>query len=385
MPWRTVEVREQRVQFVVAAARKEKPLLELCREFGISRPTGYAWLGRYQQQGIEGIRERSRRPQQSPRQTSGEQERLVVQCRLRYPDWGARKLQVLLRREGTELTRSTIHRILLRYDLVHDEDRSTEATKRFERENPNELWQMDFKGSRGWPGSVGPLSVLDDHSRYVLVLRALGSTLRGPVQEQLQQAFQDCGVPAAMLMDHGVPWWSARSPSGFTHLNVWLMKQGIDLCWSGIRHPQTQGKVERFHGELQRAAERRGLSQDLSGWLERFRWEHNHVRPHEALGMRTPAQVWQPSPRRYDPRPPAWEYGRAAKVLKVDCQGKVDAWGQRWLIGQALSGERIGLHRFGERAHVYYCATLIRELDFVNQRSLLVNRWLTDEVPKPKL
>ena len=380
-----MEVREQRVQFVVAAARKEKPLLELCREFGISRPTGYAWLGRYQQQGIEGIRERSRRPQQSPRQTSGEQERLVVQCRLRYPDWGARKLQVLLRREGTELTRSTIHRILLRYDLVRDEDRSTEATKRFERENPNELWQMDFKGSRGWPGSVGPLSVLDDHSRYVLVLRALGSTLRGPVQEQLQQAFQDCGVPAAMLMDHGVPWWSARSPSGFTHLNVWLMKQGIDLCWSGIRHPQTQGKVERFHGELQRAAERRGLSQDLSGWLERFRWEHNHVRPHEALGMRTPAQVWQPSPRRYDPRPPAWEYGRAAKVLKVDCQGKVDAWGQRWLIGQALSGERIGLHRFGERAHVYYCATLIRELDFVNQRSLLVNRWLTDEVPKPKL
>lgn len=376
-----MDVREQRVKFVVAASRREKPLHQLCREFGISRPTGYAWLGRYQQQGIEGIRERSRRPQQSPRQTSAVLERLVVQCRLRYPDWGARKLQVLLRREGVELTRSTIHRILLRYDLVRDEDRRTEATQRFERQRPNELWQMDFKGPRGWPGSVGPLSILDDHSRYVLVLRALGSTLREPVQEQLQQAFQDCGVPEAMLMDHGVPWWSARSPSGFTHLSVWLMKQGIELCWSGIRHPQTQGKVERFHGELQRAAERRGLSRDLPAWLEQFRWEHNHVRPHEALGMRTPAQVWHPSPRRFDPRPPGWEYPREAKVLKVDCQGKVDAWGQRWLIGQALSGERIGLQRLGDRAHVYYCATLIRELDFVNQRSLLINRWFPDDVP----
>jgi len=264
---------------------------------------------------------------------------------------------------------------------VRDQDRRTEATRRFERERPNQLWQMDFKGPKGWPGSVGPLSVIDDHSRYVVLLSMLGSTLRGPVQERLEQAFRDCGVPEAMLMDHGVPWWSARSPSGFTHLSVWLMKQGIDLCWSGIRHPQTQGKVERFHGELQRAVDRRGTAHDLQAWLEVFRREHNHLRPHEALGMRTPAQLWQPSLRRFDPQPPAWQYPPEAKVLKVDGQGKVDAWGQRWLIGQALSGERIGLQRFGDRAHVYYCATLIRELDFLNQRSVLVDRWLTDQVP----
>jgi len=381
MPWKTMQVREQRVRFVVAASREEKPFCQLCQEFGISRPTGYAWRQRYQRGGIEEIRERSRRPQKIPRQTPGELERLVVQSRLRYPDWGARKLQVVLRREDIVLTRSTIHRILLRYDLVRDQDRRPEAPRRFERERPNQLWQMDFKGPQGWPGAVGPLSVIDDHSRYLLVLQALGSTLRAPVQEQLEQAFREGGVPEAMLMDHGVPWWSARSPSGFTHLRVWLMKQGIALYGSGIRHPQTQGKVERFHGELQRALDRRGLPHNVQAWLEKFRWEHNHLRPHEALGMRTPAQLWQPSPRRFDPQPPAWEYPREAKVLKVDCQGKVDAWGQRWLIGQALSGERIGLQRFGDRAHVYYCATLIRELDFVNQRSLLVNRWLPDDVP----
>lgn len=385
MPWKTMDVREQRVRFVVAASQPGKPFSQLCQEFGISRPTGYAWLERYQQQGIEGIRERSRQPQRSPRQTAGELERLVVQYRLRYPDWGARKLEVMLRREGVRLTRSTIHRILLRYDLVRAEDRRTEATQRFERQHPNELWQMDFKGPKGWPGSVGPLSLLDDHSRYLVLLQALGSTRREPVQAQLEQAFCDAGVPEAMLMDHGVPWWSARSPSGFTRLSVWLMKQGIALRWSGIRHPQTQGKVERFHGELQRAVDRRGLPPQLQAWLQAFRWEHNHLRPHEALAMRTPAQLWQPSPRRFDPKPPAWEYPPETKVLKVDCQGKVDAWGQRWLIGQALSGERIGLQRLGDRAHVYYCATLIRELDFVNQRSTLVDRWLTDHAPQPKL
>ena len=380
-----MDVREHRVKFVVAAERGDKPFNQLCQEFGISRPTGYLWFRRYQLHGLEGIQELSRRPQHIPRHTSGELERLVVQFRLRYPDWGARKLQVVLSREGVSLTHSTIHRTLLRFDMLRHDKIRAQANTRFEREQPNELWQMDFKGSCGWPGSVGPLSVIDDHSRYVTVLQALGSTAGGPVRERLEQAFCECGVPQAMLMDHGIPWWSARSPSGFTQLGIWLMKQGIRLYWSGVRHPQTQGKVERFHGELQRAVDRRGVSRDLQVWLERFRWEHNHVRPHEALAMRTPAQVWLPSPRPFQPQPPAWEYPSGWKVLKVDCQGKVDAWGQRWQIAQALAGERIGLQRFGERAHVYYCATLIRELDFVNHRSLLVDRWIPTDLPSSEL
>lgn len=378
MPWKTMDVREQRVQFVVTASRREKPFVQLCEEFGISRPTGYSWLKRYQGEGVAGIRERSRRPLTSPRRIAESVERLVVQYRLRYPDWGARKLRVLLAElEGTVLPRTTIHRILLRHNLVREEDRHPESKIRFQREHPNQLWQMDFKGPTGWRGSVGPLSVIDDHSRYVLVLKALGSALRGPVQNQLEHAFQECGLPQAILMDHGTPWWSATSPAGFTHLGVWLMKQGIQLHWSRIRHPQTQGKVERFHGELQRAADRRGIGRDMNAWLEQFRWEHNHLRPHEALAMRTPAQLWKPSSRPYNPHPPAWDYPQGWKVLKVDSQGKLDAWNQRWRIGQALSGEHVGLQRLDDRVHVYYCATLIRELDLASQRSLLIDRWLT--------
>jgi transposase len=203
MAWKTMEVHEQRVRFVVAASRKEKPLSVLCAEFGISRPTGYCWLERYRLQGVGGIAEQSRRPHRSPAQTIPEREQLVVEMRLRYPDWGARKLQVLLKRDGLALTRSTIHRILLRHDLVREQDRNSPATERFERSAPNELWQMDFKGPSRWPQPVGPLSVLDDHSRYLIVLAANGSTHAGPVRQQLIEAFDRCGLPQAMLMDHG--------------------------------------------------------------------------------------------------------------------------------------------------------------------------------------
>ena len=132
MPWKTMDVREQRVQFVVAALRREQSLTALCEEFDISRPTGRLWLGRYRQQGIAGIAERSRRPLHSPRLTAGELEERVVELRRRYPDWGARKLGVLLERQGVELTHSTIHRILLRPDLIHPADRHDVAAEGFE-------------------------------------------------------------------------------------------------------------------------------------------------------------------------------------------------------------------------------------------------------------
>ncbi len=379
MPWKTMDVQEQRVQFAVAAARKEKSLTALCQEFGISRPTGYVWQKRYQQEGIAGIAERSRRPRQSPQQTVPELEQRVVEMRQRYPDWGARKLQVLLAREGVELRRSTIHRILLRHDLVRNRDRHSPAIERFERATPNELWQMDYKSPKGWNAAAGPLSVLDDHSRYLLVLQAVWSTRAELVREQLESAFLSCGLPSAMLMDHGTPWWSALAPSGATGLTVWLMKQGIQLHWSGFRHPQTQGKVERFHGELERALRLRAAPRrEPQPWLDAYRWEHNHVRPHEALGMQTPATLWRKSPRRYEPQPPRWEYPVGARVLKVDSQGKLDAYGHRWIISRALSGERVHLERVQQRVLVYYCRTLIRELDLQSQRSTAVDRWLCD-------
>jgi transposase InsO family protein len=377
MPWKTMDVQEQRVRFVVAAGRREKSMTALCQEFGISRPTGYVWLKRFQQSGVSGIAEVSRRPHQSPERTARELEQCVVEARQRYPDWGARKLQVLLARDQVQLTHSTIHRILLRRDLVGKQDRHRPALQRFERGTPNELWQMDFKSPTGWNTAVGPLSVLDDHSRYVAVLQAVGHARTELVREQLETAFVSCGVPEAMLMDRGVPWWSTSAPTGATELTIWLMKQGIRLHWSGYRHPQTQGKVERFHGSLERAWQKRGgAGEDPQAWLDAYRWEYNHVRPHEALGMRTPASLWRRSERRYDPHPPRWEYAPGSKVLKVDCQGKLDAYRTRWRISKALRGEQVKLQRIGERVLVYYCRTLIRELDLQTRDSLAVERYL---------
>jgi transposase InsO family protein len=377
MPWRTMELREQRVRFVVAAYRREKSMSELCREFDISRPVGYEWLRRYQQGGVQAIAECSRRPQHSPRQTDTAIEQQVVALRRRYPDWGARKLRVLLAEQGVKLARNTIHRILLRHQLVHPEDRHEPAVQRFERGAPNELWQMDFKGPKLWHQAVGPLSVIDDHSRYLIALQAVGSTRSRVVREQLESAFQRCGVPEAMLMDHGVPWWSAQSSGGMTELAVWLMRQGVELHWSRVRHPQTQGKVERFHGELQRAlARRRVLVPDVQAWLDEFRWEHNHLRPHEALGLERPASRWRPSERRYNPQPPRWEYPLGAKVRKVDSQGKLTLEGRNWQISGALVGEWVQVVKLGERVQVYYCKTLVREIDLAIQRSTMVERWI---------
>jgi transposase InsO family protein len=376
MAWKTMDVQEQRVRFVVAAARREKPLAAVCREFEISRPTGYLWLKRYKQSGIAGIAERSRRPHHSPNRTKEELEQCVVEVRKQYPDWGARKLKVVLARDNMQLPASTIQHVLARHDLIREQDRHRPALQRFERSAPNELWQMDFKGRKHWNLGVGPLSVLDDHSRYVIVLQALAGTRADLVREQLEAAFSECGVPDAMLMDHGVPWWTEMAPTGATSLTIWLMKQGIRLHWSGYRHPQTQGKVERFHGELERAwLLRQGIRQQTQPWLDAYRWEHNHVRPHEALGMKTPASVWQKSQRVYDPHPPVWEYPVGSRVLKVDSSGKLDAFGCRWSISRALCGERVQLERVDSRVLVYYCRTLIRELDLQSQSSCTVERY----------
>ena len=380
MAWKTMDVQEQRVRFVVEATQKTQTFRALCAAYEISRPTGYLWLQRYREFGVGGIAERSRKPHHSPERTAAQLEQQVIELRQRYPDWGARKLKVLLARDGVELPRNTIHRILLRHDLVREQDRAKAASRRFERGQPNELWQMDFKGPKGWPQTVGPLSVLDDHSRYLIVLAANGSTHGEAVREQLEEAFQRCGVPQAMLMDHGTPWWSQQSPSGQTQVSLWLMRQGIRLHWSGIRHPQTQGKVERFHGALQRAMERRGVPcKNRQAWLDAYRWEHNHVRPHEALGMQTPATLWYPSPRRYDPHPPRWQYPAGAWVLKLDCHGQLDIQNRKWKVSKALAGERVQVMPIEGRILVFYCATLLRELDPGIQRSNIIERW----IPRP--
>lgn len=203
MAWRSVDVEEQRVRFVVAASGAERSVSALCGEFGISRATGHVWLKRYRAGGVCAVAEQSRRPISSPRRTGAVIEERIVALRRACPDWGARKLSVLLGNEGLKVPPATVHRVLNRLGLVRVEDRHPPALGRFERELPNQLWQMDFKSQKGWGGApVGPLSILDDHSRYAIALFQTGTTRADAVQEQLVQAFTACGMPEAMLMDH---------------------------------------------------------------------------------------------------------------------------------------------------------------------------------------
>ncbi|HJX85509.1 MAG TPA: IS481 family transposase [Candidatus Angelobacter sp.] len=376
MAWGNVDVEEQRMRFVIAVSRKEKPFNQLCAEFDISRPTGYEWWKRYQAGGHKAVVEKSRRPHHSPEHTAAKVEARIVELRRQFPDWGARKLQVVLQRQNLELPVITIHRILLRHGLVRVQDRHRQAVQRFERAAPNQLWQMDFKSPIGWGAPVGPLSLLDDHSRYVLALTGTWSTRAEPVRERLEQAFQDCGVPESMLMDHGTPWWNMKAERGWTWLTVWLMKQGIDLHFSGYRHPQTQGKVERFHGAMADALQHRGYPsfQQRQQWLDQFRQEYNHLRPHEALQMKTPGSVWRKSEQPYQAHPPAWEYGGGAELVRVASNGELRIQGRGWGISRALVGEWVQLIRIDQRILVYYCRTLVRELDFSERSPADANR-----------
>jgi transposase InsO family protein len=329
--------------------------------------------------GIAGVVEQSRRPRDSPRQTAAGTEQRVVELREQRPDWGARKLQVMLAREGMNLPVITVHRILLRRGLVRAQDRHRAAVRRFERSAPNQLWQMDFKSPVGWDAPVGPLSVLDDHSRYAVALQGTWSTQAEPVKQGLIAAFQSCGMPEAMLMDHGTPWWNMKAMAGWTWLTVWIMRQGIQLHFSGYRHPQTQGKVERFHGALSAAMKRRAMpaGTERQLWLDEFRHEYNYLRPHEALGMKTPAAVWSKSSRGYRTAPPAWEYQAGADVRRVSAEGRLRVQGRTWEISRALAGQWVQLVPVEERVLVYYCRSLVRELDFLTQRSTAVDRWVS--------
>jgi transposase InsO family protein len=374
MPFKGSEVSEERLRFVVLAIRGERSMSDLCREFGVSRQCGYMWLKRYQAGGAsEVLVERSRRPEHSPGRTPGEVTGAITALRAQWPDWGASKLLTILSQQQPELSgisRSTVHRVLLREGLVREQDRHPPATKRFQRATPNELWQMDFKGPTGFRQRAGPLSVIDDHSRYVLALQHLDSGRIEPVQRCLRETFELTGMPEAMLMDHGTPWWNANGHWGWTELTVWIMRQGIRIYLSGYRHPQTQGKVERMHGALLAAIWKRRPDADQQSWLDAFRHEYNCVRPHESLGMRTPSMLWRSSSRQYQEHLAAWEYPAHQMVMPLNAKGEMNWEGRRWPISRALKNEPVGLDRVGNRALIYYCNTPVVELDLVKSKTV---------------
>jgi transposase InsO family protein len=374
MPWLETDVSEQRMQFVIEATAPGANVSAVCRKYGVSRRTGYRWIGRYQAAGsLTALAERSRRPHESPQRTTAAATARIVALRRHY-GWAGRKLQVLLAEEGVPSSTATIDRIIRREGLVNPADSHRPALTRFERTSPNELWQMDFKGQYPTAGATScfPLSVLDDHSRYAVGLFALTSTRGGPVQAALVRCFQRSGVPLAMLIDHGTPWWSTANGHGLTALSVALITQGITLIYSGVRHPQTQGKVERFHRTLGARLRQWGVPTTVRGFrhaLERFRVEYNEVRPHEANDLRPPASCYRASPRAYVARPAAWDYPPGLEVRRVDHTGSIRIGSGRHFVCHALAAHWVAYQQIDHRLLVRYRHLYVREIDLRTRHS----------------
>jgi transposase InsO family protein len=366
MPWNEVDVDQRRVQFVIRASSGKEGMTALCREFGISRPTGYHWRRRYfQTRSLSAVREHSRRPRHSPRLTDTRKADRVVALR-QQTGWGAKKLRVLLAEEEIALPVRTIHRILERRELIREPGHGP-APNRFERSEPNELWQMDSKGM--YPlarGACHPLSILDDHSRYAVGLYALSALQSEQAYPCLVQTFRNYGLPQAMLMDHGSLWWSSWNGWGLTWLSVRLIEQGIRLLYGRVRHPQTQGKVERFHRTLGEALRHRGVPQSFDQWpaaLAEFQSSYNQRRPHEALGMQRPVERYRPSARAYREQPRSWEYPVGSDVRRVNANGAITEAGRKWFVCEALAKQYVRVERFDGKLLVSYRHSYIREID----------------------
>lgn len=351
MAWKVWSVMSQRLEFVALAAGGGGSVSELCRRFGISRKTGCKWLARYREAGPAGLADRSRRPRSPAGRTEDAMESRVLSLRDAHPAWGGRKLRRRLLDLGMKgvPSASTITAILRRHGRLDaaagaDQPRNWE---RFEHAAANDLWQMDFKGhfplTRG--GRCHPLTVLDDHSRYSLGLRACGNEQSETVQTELVRLFRQYGLPRRMLMDNGSP-WGDEGGQPWTRLTVWLVRLGVSVSHGRPFHPQTQGKDERFHRTLKAEVLRSRSFVDVGDSQRAFdawRWTYNQERPHEALALAVPASRYQPSGRGYPERLPAVEYGPGVITRRVHGDGLIKFQNQAIRVGKAFAGEPVGL------------------------------------------
>lgn len=375
MPWKTESVMDQRVEFVLRARKAEATMAALCREYEISRPTGYLWLRRYEQVGsVSALAEHSRRPRHSPAGSSQEVTAAVLELR-QATGWGGPKIAKVLERRGLSVAPATAQRILKRTGCVQPQV-AAKTRLRFAREECNELAQMDFKGEYSLGGQkCYPLSLLDDCSRYLHGLWPLRSTGGAGVKQSLEGYFRASGVPLSILMDHGTPWFSTTNAHGLTWLAVWLLKQGVVLRYSGVSHPQTQGKVERFHQTLKARTKHRGAPTTMGEWERwacEFRQEYNYERPHEALQMRTPAEVYQAvNLRPYQEQPREWEYS-AGTVLRLNPQGALYYQQRTYFVSEALAAECVRVDELDGRLLVTFRHMTVREINLRTGRSTAV-------------
>ena len=321
MPWETKTAMEEREAFVLAAEQREKTIAALCREFGISRKTGYKWLGRAKEG--QPLCDQSRCPHRQPSKTARDTEELILEMRTAHPVWGGKKIKAALESAGYKGIPSakTCGNILRRYGMIDPAEAQKHMPfQRFQRESCNDLWQIDFKGDflLGDGSRCYPLDILDDHSRYCIQISPKSSA--SGVIDSVTLAFREFGLPNSILSDNGAQFSGFRG--GYTQFERWLMDLDVLPIHGRIMHPQTQGKVERFHRTMKAEALRTTPAnlEHAKQLLNDWRWRYNELRPHEALGMKPPASVYKESTRQFR-EPKSFLYDEGARLVKVNNWG----------------------------------------------------------------
>ena len=354
MPWRECSVMDERVRFVGRILDGEA-MSEVCREFGISRKTGYKIVNRYRQEGVDALTDRSRRPVRYANQLPDQIERTIVAAKKDKPHWGARKIrELLVRRLAGDVripARSTVHAVLDRHGLVGQARKRKAANKAVGTQlsqavAPNDLWCTDFKGEfkLGNRQYCYPLTVTDQVSRYVLACEALESTKEMPVIEAFVRLFRERGLPAAIRSDNGLPFASPNGLYNLSRLSVFWLRLGIAIERIKPGHPQQNGRHERMHLTLKKETIRppcmNALQQQVR--FDNFVAEFNEERPHEALDMKTPAELYAPSPRAYEGLPEV-EYPFHDRDILVTACGRICMMRKKINVSTVLAGQRLGI------------------------------------------
>jgi len=364
----------ERLRFVMTLESGLYSMSEVCDRFGVSRRTGYKWIHRWRDKGVEGLCDEDRRPRSSPRRTPPGVEDLVVEARRAHPDWGPKKLLDLLGKRFPEVelpAKSTTAAILKRQGLV--EHRRRRRRHRHPGRPfccvtaPNQLWTADFKGQFRTRDGVYcyPLTIADQHSRFLLACHGLPSTRNTGVQPVFERLFREHGLPDAILTDNGIP-FATQAIHGLSCLSVWWIQLGIRHLRIEPGKPQQNSRHERMHRTLKRKTLRPpAATLQAQQWVfDRFRSEFNHLRPHEALGMKTPDSVWHRSRRLYPARIAEPKYPSHFLTRLVGSAGTFRFKTHQLFISEALNRQHIGLEETNNGIwSVYFYDVLLARLD----------------------
>jgi transposase InsO family protein len=357
MPWKECSVMDERLRFVAKLLEGET-MTDACREFGISRKTGYKIFNRYKESGFESLSDRSRRPVRYANQLPPQLETMIVSYKQEKPHWGARKIrELLVRRLDGDVripAKSTIHAVLHRNGLVKGlrprRHRAT-GTGLSPGTAPNDLWCVDFKGEfrLGDGRYCYPLTATDHASRYLLMCEALESTREATAITAFEQLFLERGLPLSIRSDNGVPFASPNSLFNLSKLSVWWLRLGIAIERIQPGQPQQNGRHERMHLTLKRETTRPPEMNTLQqqARFDSFIEEFNNERPHEALAMKTPAEVYSPCPRVYDGLPEL-TYPLHDRDVVVTACGRICLHRKRVNLSHVFAGQRVGIKEVDE-------------------------------------